>query len=370
MTSPTQPAAVGTADLDSAPDRRGPSVADRLGAVPPVLSGPRWLPSDITRTTWWLALASVISEIGIIVTGGAVRLTQSGLGCPEWPKCTPESLTNTPEMGIHGVIEFGNRTLTFVLGIIALGMLLWVWRLRRSHAPLFWMSLGLLLGIPAQAFVGGITVWTSLNPWVVAMHFIVSATMVCVATLLANRVRLEWRARSRHGSPRRLVDGPTTPLSRALAWTVFVSGWAAVYLGTVVTGTGPHGGDADAPRHAFDPEIVTRIHVVPVYLMVAAAVAFLVVVARQGSSPLQRRSALWVILAVVLQGLVGYVQHFTGLPVVLVILHMLGAALIVWSMTNALDRQRSVYSARLTAEVEHGPEQMAAEGSAPIASGR
>ena len=354
MTSPTQPAAVG-----NHPDFERPGVPSAPRAAEPVLDGPRWLPSTITRTTWWLALASLISEIGIIVTGGAVRLTQSGLGCPTWPKCTPESLTNTPEMGIHGVIEFGNRTLTFVLGIIALAMLLWVWRLRRSHPPLFWMSFGLLLGIPAQAGLGGITVLTDLNPWVVAGHFMVSALMVCVATLLVNRVGLERRVRSEPGTPSRLVDGPTTSLSRGLAWVVFISGWAAVYLGTVVTGTGPHGGDALAPRHDFDPLLVTRIHVVPVYIMVAAAVLLMIVVLRQDSSRRQRMSTVRVLLVVLFQGLIGYVQHFNGLPILLVLLHMLGAALIVWAMTNALDRQRSTYSARMVDDVESGPVQMA-----------
>ncbi|WOO98259.1 COX15/CtaA family protein [Micrococcus terreus] len=354
MTSSTQPAAVGTApDVDLPHDAAVPRSAE------PVLDGPRWLPSTITRTAYWLAVASLISEIGIIVTGGAVRLTKSGLGCPTWPKCTPESLTNTPEMGIHGIIEFGNRTLTFVLGFIALAMLLWVWRMRRSHPSLFWMSFGLLLGIPAQAVVGGITVLTQLNPWVVAGHFMVSATMVCVATLLVNRVGLEWRVRSESGTPPQLVDGPTTPLSRGLAWVVFISGWAAVYLGTVVTGTGPHGGDATAPRHDFDPLIVTRIHVVPVYIMVAAAVLLMIVVLRQDSSRRQRISIVRVLMVVLFQGLIGYVQHFNGLPILLVLLHMLGAALIVWAMTNALDRQRSTYTARVAEAVEAGPEQMA-----------
>lgn len=355
MTSPSQPAVVG-----NDPDLDLPGVPTAPPAAEPVLDGPQWLPSRITRSTYWLAIASLISEIGIIVTGGAVRLTESGLGCPTWPKCTPESLTNTPEMGIHGVIEFGNRTLTFVLGIIALTMLLWVWRLRRSHPSLFWMSLGLLLGIPAQAGLGGITVLTDLNPWVVAGHFMVSAVMVCVATLLVNRVGLEWRVRSESGTAPELVDGPTTSLSRGLAWVVFVSGWAAVYLGTVVTGTGPHSGDTAAPRHDFDPLIVTRIHVVPVYIMVAAAVLLMFTVMRQASSQRQRLSTVRVIVVVLLQGLIGYVQHFNGLPILLVLLHMLGAALIVWAMTNALDRQRSDYTARVADEVEAGPEQMAA----------
>ncbi|WP_258933173.1 COX15/CtaA family protein [Nesterenkonia pannonica] len=137
---------------------------------------------EITRWTLWFAWASLIANIGIILTGGAVRLTDSGLGCPEWPLCTEDSLVSTPEMGIHGAIEFGNRLLTYVLVIIAAAMLLSVIRLRRTHRPLTVMSAIIVAGIPIQAIIGGITVWTNLNPWVVALHFIVSAGLVMVAT--------------------------------------------------------------------------------------------------------------------------------------------------------------------------------------------
>jgi heme a synthase len=345
-------------DLLPIPHRpKGPSVstptqspADR--PVPPAPAAARGrfaLPRDITKTTYWLAVISLVTEIGIIVTGGAVRLTKSGLGCPTWPKCTPESLTNTPEMGIHGIIEFGNRTLTFVVGVAALAVLLWVWNLRRTHRSIFWMSVGMLACIPAQAVVGGITVLTQLNPWVVAFHFLVSTVMVCVATLLVNRVAVEWRHRQDGANPSTVADGQTSPGSRAMAWVVFVTGWVVLYLGTVVTGTGPHGGDADAPRHDFDPLVVTRLHAFPVYVMTAAALVLLVLVLRQQSSRLQRVSA-WLLLAVIAyQALLGYAQHFTGLPIGLVLLHMLGAGLIVWAMTTAWDRQVSGYTTRPSA---------------------
>ncbi|NUL47136.1 heme A synthase [Cellulosimicrobium funkei] len=306
----------------------------------------RRTPQDITRTTYWLAIVSLVTEIGIIVTGGAVRLTESGLGCPTWPKCTAESLTNTPEMGIHGYIEFGNRLLTFVVGLAAVAVVLWVWNLRRSHPSIFWISVGVLACIPAQAVVGGITVLTGLNPWVVAFHFLVSSVMVCFATLLVNRVAAEWRHRQSAANPTAVADGPTSPASRTLAWVVFVAGWVVLYLGTVVTGTGPHGGDADAPRHDFDPLVVTRLHAFPVYVMTAAALVLLVVVLRQQSSRLQRISA-WALVAVIaFQGIIGYTQHFTGLPIGLVILHMLGTGLVVWGMTTAWDRQVSDYRVR------------------------
>lgn len=315
----------------------------------------RYTPRDITRGTLVLAVISLVTEIGIIVTGGAVRLTASGLGCPTWPTCTDDSWVNTPEMGINGVIEFGNRLLTFVVGLAALAVLLWVWNLRRSHPSIFWISVGMLACIPAQALVGGITVWTQLNPWVVAFHFVVSSVMVCFATLLVNRVGAEWRQRRSEANPTAVVDGPTSPLSRAMAWVVFVLGWVVLYLGTIVTGSGPHGGDADAPRHDFDPLVVTRLHALPVYLMTAAALVLLVVVLRQQASRLQRISA-WALIAVIaFQAGVGYTQHFTGLPIGVVMLHMLGTGLVVWAMTTAWDRQVSAYRTR-PAAVRSQPE--------------
>ena len=329
------------------------SPANGSAATASVASPGRFrLPRDITRTTYWLAVISLVTEIGIIVTGGAVRLTQSGLGCPTWPKCTPESLTNTPEMGIHGYIEFGNRTLTFVVGVAALAVLLWVWNLRQSHPSIFWMSVGMFACIPAQAVVGGITVLTGLNPWVVALHFLVSSVMVCVASLLVNRVAVEWRHREALArgaddeAPSAVVDGETSTLSRGMAWVAFATGWVVLYLGTVVTGTGPHGGDADAPRHDFEPLIVTRLHALPVYLMTAAALVLLVVVLRQHSSRLQRISAWALVGVIAFQAIIGYAQHFTGLPIGLVILHMLGTGLVVWAMTTAWDRQVSGYRTR------------------------
>ena len=134
-----------------------------------------------------LALASLVANVGIVLTGGAVRLTGSGLGCPTWPRCTDESWTATPEMGIHGVVEFGNRTLTFVLGAIAVAGLVAVWRLRPRPGGLVWPAAGVLVGIGAQGLIGGITVWTDLNPWIVAAHFLVSVGIITVAYVFWQR---------------------------------------------------------------------------------------------------------------------------------------------------------------------------------------
>lgn len=294
-------------------------------------------PRTFTLWTMILGVASVVAQAGIIVTGGAVRLTASGLGCSEWPRCTPESYVTTPEMGIHGVIEFGNRLLTFVLAAIAVLMIVALWNLRKTHRDLYNMSVILLLVIPAQAFIGGITVWTDLNPWVVMLHFLVSAFMVSIASMLAHRIGAERRARITETVSLRLQDGESTGLTRNSAVLIYVLGWVVLTVGTVVTGSGPHGGDPKAPRHDFDQLLVTRLHAIPVYLMVALTIVLLVVMYKMNTSIRQRR-AVWGFTAVlVLQALIGFYQHFNGLPIVAVGLHMLGAGLLTWSMTILLD---------------------------------
>ncbi|MBG6085754.1 COX15/CtaA family protein [Zhihengliuella flava] len=296
----------------------------------------RRLPTRVGRGVHALAIASLISQIGIIVTGGAVRLTESGLGCSEWPHCVPGSMTPTPEMGIHGVIEFGNRTLTFVLSAIAVAMIVAVWNMRRTHPVIFRLAIGLFCVIPAQALIGGITVWTDLNPWIVSLHFIVSATVVGFATLLVNRTAMYLRQDD-------TVAPPRVPLgSRPAAWIMLVSAAAAVVLGTVVTGTGPHAGDASSPRHPFDAEIVTRLHTAPVYVLLAATVVLTVLIfarAQPDAATRRLRTGLVLLLAVLLaQAGLGYWQHFTGLPIGLVLLHMLGSALLVSTAVNVWDR--------------------------------
>lgn len=294
----------------------------------------RWtdkLPATVNTTVHRLAIASLASQIGIIITGGAVRLTKSGLGCSQWPNCVPGSMTPVAEMGIHGLIEFGNRLLTFILAAIAVAMIVSIWRMRTTHRTIYRLSIALLAVIPAQAVIGGITVWSNLNPWVVSLHFLVSAALVMAATLLVNRTGALRRGESSLGTP----AGST---QRFLAWTIFSTSALALVLGTIVTGTGPHAGDADAPRHMFDPYIVTRIHVVPVYLLVAAAVVALVLAFRRASDAKLRNPLLLMVGVVLLQGVIGYVQHFTGLPILLVLAHMLGASLLASAAANVWDR--------------------------------
>lgn len=312
----------------------------------------RWsdvlMPRTFTLWTMVLGIASVVSQAGIIVTGGAVRLTASGLGCSEWPRCTPESYVTTPEMGINGLIEFGNRLLTFVLAAIAILTILALWRLRKTHGKLFGMSVILLFGIPGQAVIGGITVWTDLNPWVVMLHFLLSSGMVSIAALLAHRIGVERRARFGGATHVKLQDGASNALTRTISIAIYVAGWATLVMGTIVTGSGPHGGDPTAPRHDFDPLVVTRLHAAPVYLMTALIIVLLVMMYRMNTSHRQRR-AVWGFTAVlVFQALVGFYQHFNGLPIAVVLLHMIGTGLVAWMMTIVLDVFNAKYESSPT----------------------
>ena len=292
------------------------------------------LPVSVDNRVRRLAVLSLIGQIVLVVTGGAVRLTASGLGCPTWPRCTEASLATTPEMGFHGIIEFGNRLLTFALAAVAVMMLVYLWNLRKERRDLFLLALGLLASIPAQAVIGGITVLTQLNPWVVGLHFLVSMALVVLATLLVNR------AYGRTGKVRTVqlpaLPGAARPVMTAVAFFSAV----AVCLGVVVTGAGPHAGDANAPRNDLDWDLFAHIHAVPAYLVTAGALfgVFLVV---RGRIPGPFRSAVFMLLGVtVLQAVIGFTQYYNGIPALLVGAHMLAAALLMSAATNAADLAR------------------------------
>jgi heme a synthase len=268
-----------------------------------------------------LAVASLVVNVLIVVTGGVVRLTGSGLGCPTWPRCTEESFTPHGAMDVHAAIEFGNRMVTFLIAAVAVATLVAAWRVGRP--PVTRLALLLALGVPAQAVLGGVTVLTDLNPWTVALHLVVSMAMICVAVVLVQRV----------GEP----DGPAEPaVPDPVRWLVvltFVVGWVVLYLGTVVTGSGPHAGDADAPRNGLDPRAMSQLHTDFVFLLLGLTVA-VVLVLRAVPAPPRARDAAHTLLAVELaQGSIGFVQYFTGLPGVLVTLHLLGAALTAAALT-------------------------------------
>ncbi|WP_427169728.1 COX15/CtaA family protein [Arthrobacter sp. 92] len=289
------------------------------------------LPVTVDSTVRRLALLSLIGQTVLVVTGGAVRLTASGLGCPTWPRCTSGSLINTPEMGIHGFIEFGNRLLTFALAAIAALMLVYLWNLRKERRDLFLLALGLLASIPAQAVIGGITVLTQLNPWVVGLHFLVSMALVVFATLLVNRA---------YGRTGRFMDRylPALPGSaRPVMTAVAVFSAVAVTLGVVVTGAGPHAGDANAPRNDLDWDLFAHIHAVPAYLITAGGVFGLYLVFRGRITGLFRTAVLMLFAVTILQAVIGFTQYYNGIPALLVAAHMLGAALLMSAATNAAD---------------------------------
>ena len=287
------------------------------------------LPTSVTPAIRRLSVGLLIGQGVLIVSGGVVRLTGSGLGCPTWPQCTPGSLTNTPAMGIHGVIEFTNRTLTFALAAVALALLVMLWNLRKERKDLFWLTFSLLASIPAQAVIGGITVLTGLNPYVVSLHFLVSAALVVFSMLLVNRAygRTGATAPATAVRPRQTI--------RQLSTVAAVCTYLAVVLGTLVTGSGPHSGDSTSPRMGLDGYLVTRIHVLPVYLLVAVSVILLVLLWR--TPGLLRSAAVLLIVSVVYQGAIGYWQYFTGVPSLLVGLHMVGSSLLLATGTNIVD---------------------------------
>ncbi len=281
----------------------------------------RSVPSD--RLVRGLAIASLVSQAGIVVTGGAVRLTGSGLGCPTFPRCTQDSYVNTAEYGIHGFIEFGNRLLTFVLAAIALATLVAVLLQRPRRRDLVEPAVVLFLGIPIQALIGGITVLTELNPWVVMLHFVASALLIGVATVLVKRTR------EPAGPVRPIGGGLAGTWLRRLAAVVTAVVYVVVYLGTIVTGSGPHAGDEAAQRTGLDVESVAQLHVDAVFLLIGLTVGTWFA-ARAAGSPGRVAQAAAVLLGVELaQGLIGFTQYFTGLPVVLVGLHMLGSTILV-----------------------------------------
>ncbi|MFJ6196505.1 heme A synthase [Micromonospora sp. NPDC092111] len=265
-----------------------------------------------------LAYASIVANVAIVVTGGAVRLTASGLGCPTWPRCTDASYTTTAEMGVHGVIEFGNRLLTFAVGFIALATVLAVLAHRPRRRGLLGLAVAVFLGIPAQAVVGGITVLTNLNPWVVGLHFLASMAVIAAAYAL-------WR---------RVVepDGPTAPTVprplRALALLTTAASGAVLVIGTWVTGSGPHAGDHGAARNGLAPETISQVHADGVFLLVGLSVA-LVFAFRAVGAPGPARAALVLVAVELGQGLIGFVQYFTNLPGALVAAHMLGSCLVL-----------------------------------------
>lgn len=284
------------------------------------------------RTVERWAWASVVANTLIVLTGGLVRLTGSGLGCPTWPRCTAESFVPHRELGMHGVIEFGNRMFTYVLVAVAVGTLIAVWRWSGTSTTARRIAVVLALGIPFQGVIGGITVLTNLNPWIVAFHLLLSMGLIAGSVLLVVQVR---------GAAGTSVPARSVALTRITFAVLLV----VVYLGTIVTGSGPHAGDADSPRNGLDPQVMSHVHAAGVYVLVG--LTLVTFVALRGTTA--GRFALLLLAVELLQGTIGFLQYFSDLPVALVAAHLVGAAILVAAGTrlvlaveSGLDQRDSV----------------------------
>lgn len=290
--------------------------SERLRAL--LMRAGAWLsPRVVTRRAKVLAWASLATEVIIVGTGGAVRLTASGMGCPRWPLCTPDSLIPTAELGYHGIVEFSNRLMTVVLAVVALLMFLAVMRLRKSRPELFWLSFSLGILVLVQAGIGGITVLTNLQWYIVGLHFILSATMVVLATMLV------WHVSRPAEKFARL------PASlRGLAWAIAVLATITVFVGVLTTGSGPHAGDIDTSRNNLPTDLLEHFHAWPGYALVGATLLVLWVAWRSGFAA-TRNLALWLLGTEVVQVAVGLYQARNGLPPLSVGVHMVLAVILL-----------------------------------------
>jgi heme a synthase len=324
---------MGSVPADLIPDATGPvptGAVTRRGAW--AWAAPFLFPTPASMRR--VALAGVVANAGIIMTGAAVRLSASGLGCPDWPACTSSSLVAARTSGdpiLHTYIEFTNRMLTFALMVVAVLVMVTAWRFRPAgtrRRGLVWLAAAQPLGVVAQAVLGGIVVLTNLNPAAVSIHFLLSSTILALAVTL-------W-SRCAEG------DGPATRLVRADLRVLSVALVPVVALmlaaGTVVTGTGPlagstfvphaGGGPAFVPRYHLPLEGVTQLHA-DIGWMLGTLVAVLAVCLQLTGAPRRVRRLGWLLLGLVgLQGVIGYSQYFSGLPAGLVWVHVSGSVLI------------------------------------------
>lgn len=301
-----------------------------------------WLPDRVDTRIRVFAWLSFVAQTAIIATGGAVRLTGSGLGCPTWPTCTPDSLVPTEELSYHSLIEFGNRLMTGVVGIVALVLFVLVWRIRRERRDLFTLAFIVGAGVVAQAIVGGITVWTGLNPFIVGFHYVSSLLLVCVcAAFLA---RMDATPGPRELAVPGWYAGLTHTTTAVLALTIV--------FGILTTGAGPHSGDAAAGRNGFAAELLEHVHAWPGYALLALTLVLLV-----GAWRLRLPTLRWTIVllaAELVQIAVGLYQARNGLPPLAVGVHMVLAALTAAAMTVVVLRLKRPVSAKRPVEASVG----------------
>jgi heme a synthase len=281
---------------------------------------PRLSPATYRTVT----LAAGVALAFIVVSGGAVRLTGSGLGCSDWPTCEQNRLVAPLEL--HPMVEFVNRTVTGLVSVaVILAVLGALVRVPRRR-DLTVLSLGLVAGVAGQVVLGGITVLVELSPPFVMAHFLLSMV------LLWNAVVLHHRAGEPDGPPRPLVGPQVVAMARWLG----VMAAVVVATGTVVTGSGPHGGDEDVERLPFLLTDVARVHGSAVIVFLAMTLVVLWVLHRDAAPPPVLRAGEVLLGAIVAQAAVGYAQYFTGVPVLLVGIHLAGAVA-VWAATVRLN---------------------------------
>ncbi len=274
--------------------------------------------TNTRRQVLRLAQLALGLQVLLVVSGAAVRVTGSGLGCPTWPRCTGGSLASTAALGGHGAIEFGNRLLAVGMELVGIALVVAV---VRARGPRSWRRLALVqaMVVPLQAVVGGLLVLSGLNPYVLILHFLASFPLIVAAAALVQRVHEN--------------DASREPLARAeLRWlTRGLVGTSALVLaaGTLVTGTGPHAGDPKVARLPFSPRDVTQLHADLVYLLVGLTIATAVAARALAAPPAVRRGAATLVGLITLQAALGYWQYFYGVPPALVVLHVLGAALVL-----------------------------------------
>ncbi|WP_229820229.1 COX15/CtaA family protein [Salinibacterium amurskyense] len=270
----------------------------------------------------FFAVTSLVIQILIVATGGAVRLTGSGLGCPTWPLCTDASLIATPEMGVHGVIEFGNRLLSIIVGFVAILMVLMVLRIRRERRDLMSLSLMILGGTVLQGLIGGLSVRVQLDPSIVGVHYAISAILVAISAALVYRVWTGLRG------PALSVPKPVAILTHVTSLFVALT----IIAGILTTGAGPHAGDDGTARNGLDAGILQHVHSWPGYALIAATLALVIVLARGGHRRIMDFAIILLVLEVV-QALIGIIQSRSGLPILLVGSHMVIACTIAAAMT-------------------------------------
>lgn len=281
------------------------------------------------------AWTSFVLNVLIIATGGAVRLTGSGLGCTEWPMCMPGSLTPTEEMGIHGIIEFGNRTISGPLLLAAIAVLVLTWKIRQQRKDLFVLSILVFLLVIAQAIVGGFVVWEQLKAVLVGFHYTVSLIIVCIAA--AYLVRLYEPA----GPRLRAVPKGFMILSHIMTLGMAI----LILMGVLTTGSGPHSGDVNVVRDGFDATLLSHLHAWPGYITLALIVVLLVWTVKSNLPTTKWMVTLFILMLV--QIVIGVYQARNGLPPLAVGAHMVLASLTAAAMTVTIIRMKRPATAHL-----------------------